>query len=196
MMRGLAMDFTQDQNVYDIGDQYLFGPSLMVCPVTEYMARSRQVYLPESAGWYDVYTGEYLKGGQTIDAAAPYERMPMYARAGSILLNGPEIEYTDEKPADPITIMVFAGADASFDLYEDEGTNYDYEQGLFTTIPITWDDAARELTIGDRKGSFDEMLESRTFRVIVVDNGNPGTIDNLSSYEEVKYSGSSQTLAL
>jgi alpha-D-xyloside xylohydrolase len=92
--------------------------------------------------------------------------------------------------------MVFAGADASFDLYEDEGTNYDYENGLYTTIPISWDNASRELTIGDREGRYDEMLESRTFRVIVVDKGHPGTIDDLDSYKEVKYSGSSQIVEL
>ncbi|MBR08670.1 MAG: alpha-xylosidase [Rickettsiales bacterium] len=189
IMRGLAMDFAADKAVHNIGDQYLFGPSLMVCPVTEYEARSRSVYLPKSAGWYDVNTGEYLAGGQTIEADAPYERMPMYAKAGSILLNGPEIEYTDEKPADPITIMVFAGADASFDLYEDEGTNYDYEKGQYATIPISWDDAAQKLTIGDRSGSFDGMLESRTFRVIIVDKDHPNTIDDLSNYQEVSYDG-------
>ena len=113
----------------------------------------------------------------------------MYAKAGSILLNGPEIEYTDEKPADPITIMVFAGAEASFDLYEDEGTNYDYEKGQYATIPISWDDSAQKLTIGDRSGSFDGMLESRTFRVIIVDKDHPNTIDDLSNYQEVSYDG-------
>ena len=196
IMRGLAMDFASDKNVFNIGDQYMFGPSLMACPVSEYEARSRSVYLPESAGWYDVNTGKYLAGGQTIEADAPYERMPMFAKAGSILLHGPEIEYTDEKPADPITIMVFAGANASFDLYEDEGTNYDYEKGQYATIPINWDDASRKLTIGDRKGSFEGMLESRTFRVIVVGKDHPNTIDNLSNYEEVSYDGSSQVVEL
>ena len=196
IMRGLAMDFAEDSNVFNIGDQYMFGPSLMACPVTAYGARSRSVYLPKSAGWYDVNTGKYLAGGQTIEADAPYERMPMFAKAGSILLHGPEIEYTDEKPADPITIMVFAGADASFDLYEDEGTNYDYENGQYAIIPISWDDASRKLTIGDRKGSFEGMLESRTFRVIVVDQDHPNTIDNLSNYEEVNYDGSSQVVDL
>ncbi|WP_258098929.1 TIM-barrel domain-containing protein [Marinoscillum pacificum] len=196
IMRGLAMDFASDKNVFNIGDQYMFGPSLMACPVTAYGARSRSVYLPKSAGWYDVNTGKYLAGGQTIEADAPYERMPMFAKAGSILLHGPEIEYTDEKPADPITIMVFAGADASFDLYEDEGTNYDYEKGQYATIPIDWDDTARKLTIGDSKGSFDGMLESRTFRVIVVDKDHPNTIDNLSNYKEVSYDGSSQVVDL
>ncbi len=192
IMRGLAMDFSHDSKVYDIGDQYLFGPSLMICPVTEYGARSRPVYLPESAGWYDVNTGEYLSGGQTIKAAAPYERMPMYAKAGSIVLNGPEIEYTTEKAADPITIMVFAGADASFDFYEDEGTNYNYEKGQFSTIPISWDDDERKLTIGGREGSFEGMLDTRQFRIVVVDQKHPYTIDDLGAVEVLEYHGAEE----
>ncbi|MGL1884969.1 MAG: DUF5110 domain-containing protein [Reichenbachiella sp.] len=191
LMRGLAMDFSEDKKVYNIGDQYMFGPTLMACPVIEYGARSRSVYLPKSAGWYDVNTGEFLAGGQTIEADAPYERMPMFAKAGSILLNGPEIEYTTEKPVDPTTIIVFAGADASFDFYEDEGTNYNYEKGKFTNIPITWVESEKKLVIGDRTGSFDGMLKARSFRVIIVDQYSPSTIDDLSKYKEVGYKGES-----
>ncbi|MCV9385113.1 TIM-barrel domain-containing protein [Reichenbachiella ulvae] len=191
MMRGLAMDFTSDKNVYDIGDQYMFGPSLMVAPVYEYQAREREVYLPQSAGWYDVYTGKFFDGGQKIVAEADYERMPMFAKAGSILTFGPEIEYTTEKPADPITVVVYAGEDVTFDLYEDEGTNYNYEKGQYTNINLSWSEADQTLTIGDREGSFSGMLEQRTFRVIVVSKDQPGSIDDLSDYKEVKYDGSS-----
>ena len=196
IMRGLAMDFTDDKAVYDIGDQYMFGPSLMVCPVYEYKARSKAIYLPKSAGWYNIYSGEFLNGGQTISAEAEYERMPVFAKAGSIVTCGPEIEYTTQKAADPITIVVYAGADATFDLYEDEGTNYDYEKGQFTTIPISWSQEAKSLTIGERQGAFDEMLKDRIFRVKIVDKENPGSIDNLEGFHEINYSGESLSLDL
>ncbi|WP_221409873.1 TIM-barrel domain-containing protein [Reichenbachiella sp. MSK19-1] len=189
IMRGLAMDFSADKKVYEIGDQFMFGPSLMACPVYVYGARDREVYLPKSAGWYDAYSGEYYTGGQTITAQAEYERMPLFAKAGSIVTFGPEIEYTTQKPADPITVVVYAGADASFDLYEDEGTNYNYESGKFTSINLKWSESAKTLTIGEREGSFDGMLENRTFRVKVISKDNKGNIDDLSGYEEVKYSG-------
>lgn len=196
MMRALAMDFAADKAVYNIGDQYMFGPSLMIAPVYEYKARSREVYLPKSNGWYDAYTGQYFKGGQAINAEASYERMPMYTKAGSILTFGPDIEYTAEKAADPITIVVYAGGDASFDLYEDEGTNYDYEKGQYTNIKLTWSEADQTLAISDREGSFDTMLDSRTFRVKLVNQDKPGSIDDLSGYQEVEYNGQSVQVKL
>ncbi|MTI38360.1 glycoside hydrolase family 31 protein [Fulvivirga lutimaris] len=196
IMRGLAMDFSSDNQVYNIGDQYMFGPTLMACPVYEYKARSREVYLPKSAGWYDIYTGKFLEGGQTIEAEAPYEQMPVYAKAGSILVNGPEIEYTTEKPADPITVVVYAGKNASFDLYEDEGTNYNYENKEFSIIPLEWSESNGELTIGARKGSFEGMLTTRTIRVIVVDQENPVSINDLSNYQEIQYTGEEVKVAI
>ena len=113
IMRGLPMDYPDDPLVRDLSDQWMFGPALMPCPVYEYGARSREVYLPEG-GWYDFYTGEYLSGGRTVKAEAPLERMPLYARQGSIIPFGPEIEWSDEKPADEIRLYVYAGADADF----------------------------------------------------------------------------------
>lgn len=135
-MRALVMDFNGDSKVYDIKDQFMFGPALMACPVMKYGERHRSVYLPQQKGWYDLYTNKYYGGGQTIDVDAPYDRIPVFVPEGSILLFGPEMEWSDEKPADPITVYVYAGKDGSFTLYEDENTNYNYEKGLYSTITL------------------------------------------------------------
>jgi len=173
IMRPLVMDFRGDAKAREIGDEYMFGPAFLVSPVMTYKARQRQVYLPQAAGWYDFWTGAALSGGQTVDAPAPYDSLPLYIKAGSIIPFGPELQYTDEKPADPITLYVYAGADGAFTLYEDEGTNYNYEKGAFSRIPLMWNDAARTLTIGKREGSFQGMLGERTFNVILVSKSSP-----------------------
>ena len=172
LMRGLPMDYPDDPQVRDLSDQWMLGPALMACPVYEYKARSRRVYLPEG-GWYDFYSGTYLSGSRTMVADAPYERIPLYVRAGSILPVGPEMQWSDEKPADNLLLLVYAGADTSFTLYEDDGLSYAYEKGACSTIRLQWDDAARLLSIGSREGSFPEMLSERTFRVVVVDSAHP-----------------------
>jgi alpha-D-xyloside xylohydrolase len=173
IMRALVMDFRQDPKAAEIGDQFLFGPALLVSPVTTYKARSRAVYLPQTAGWYDFWTGQALAGGQTIDAPAPYEALPLHVRAGAIIPFGPELAYTAEKPADPITVFVYSGADGAFTLYEDEGLSYDYEKGAFTRIPLTWNEATRTLTIGTREGAFPGMLAERTFEIVLVSQDRP-----------------------
>ncbi|MGB6429210.1 MAG: TIM-barrel domain-containing protein [Candidatus Acidiferrales bacterium] len=169
-MRALAMDFPGDVRARNIGDQFMYGPAILVNPVTEPGAASRHLYLP-NAKWYDFWTGRAVTGGVAVDAAAPIERMPLYVRAGSILPMGPELQYSTEKPEDPIELRVYAGADGSFTLYEDENDTYDYEKGAYATIPFAWDDAARTLTIGDRKGTFPGMLNTRTFRIVFVGEG-------------------------
>jgi alpha-D-xyloside xylohydrolase len=172
MMRPLVMDFPADTIAREVADQYLFGPALLVNPVTEYRARSRLVYLPPTA-WYDFWTGQRLAGDRTVRAAAPYDRIPVYVRAGSILPVGPDLQYTDEKPADPITLMVYTGADARFSLYEDDGTSYGYERGEFAGIPLRWDERSRTLIVGRREGSFPGMLAQRRFRLVFVSPGRP-----------------------
>jgi alpha-D-xyloside xylohydrolase len=136
----------------------------------------RDVYLPSDgdgagAGWYDFWTGVHHPGGRRIDAPAPYELLPLYVKAGSILPMGPELSHTGERPADPLTLWVYTGQDASFDLYEDDGVSYGYEQGLSSTIPLRWDEAKRALTIGARSGSFPGMLAKRELRVVFVSPG-------------------------
>ncbi len=177
MMRPLVMDFRGDKNVLDVSDQYMFGPAFLVSPVTTYKARKRSVYLPSSlpaaSDWYDFWTGAIVGAGKTIDAAAPYDSMPLHVKAGSIVPTGPEIMYTDEKPADPITLWVYAGADGAFTLYEDDGLTYGYEKGAFARIPLRWNDAARTLTIGKREGAFPGMQKQRTFEVVFVSKDKP-----------------------
>ena len=196
LMRGLPMDFPDDPEVRDLSDQWLLGPSLMPCPVYEYKARSRSVYFPEG-GWYDFYTGAYIPGGQRLTVDAPYERMPLYVRAGSIIPFGPSVEYTGEKPADDILIVVYAGADARFTLYEDDGLTYGYEKGEYSTIDFFWDDTARRLFIGARKGVFPNMLGSRTFRVCVVDPEHPHGYDpDGESALSILYDGQEDSVGL
>ena len=195
LMRGLPMDFPDDPKVRDMSDQWLFGPALMPCPVYEYKARSRSVYFPKGC-WYDFYTGFYVTGGQSLEAAAPYTRMPLYVRAGSIIPFGPAMEWCDEKPADAIRLYVYAGADADFTLYEDDGLTYAYEKGAFSTIPIHWDDASRTLTIGERAGSFPEMLQERSFHVVVIDPAHPHAYDPDAEGVICEYAGKSLTLKI
>jgi len=189
VMRPLVMDFRDDPEVLNIGDQYLFGPSLLVNPVYKPKATSRSVYLPRG-GWYDFWTGAHLLGGRRIDAPAPFESMPLYVRAGSILPMGPELQYTEEKPADPVTLWVYTGADAAFDLYEYDGVTYGYEKGASATIPMRWNEAKGTLIIGDRAGSFPGMLATREFRVVFVSMRSPtGHSATPAGARTVRYEG-------
>jgi alpha-D-xyloside xylohydrolase len=197
MMRGLVMDFEKDTAVYDIADEYMLGPSLLVAPVTQYKARERQVYLPAGQGWYDLYTGAYLEGGQHVTTDAPYQRMPVCVKEGSILPLGPDLQYTGERPADTITLLVYTGKDAHFTLYEDEGTNYNYEKGAYSNIPFTYNEAAGTLTIGQREGSFGHMLQKRVFRIVKVSRDRPVALDRVQTAGQVvRYKGNAETVAL
>src|ERR1700730_1573734 len=162
MMRGLIMDFPLDPSVRNIADQYMFGPALLVSPVYEYGARSRDVYLPAETDWYDFYTAEKLVGGAHVSAPAPLARIPLYVRAGSIIPIGPEIQYADEKPDAPITLYVYTGRNGAFTLYEDAGTDYGYEKGEFATIRMSYDESRGELTLGPRTPAVRGIVSSRT----------------------------------
>lgn len=168
IMRPLVMDFPEDAKALTVSDSYLHGPAFLVTPVTEAKATQREVYLPSGAGWVDFWTGETLKGGETVNAAAPLEHIPLFVRAGSIVPLGPDLQYANEKPAEVIELRVYPGADGAFSLYEDTGDGYAYEKGERATIPFSWNDKTRTLTIGARKGSFPGMLAERTFRVVLV----------------------------
>ena len=196
LMRALVMDFQNDEQVYDIKDQWMFGPAFMACPVAKYQARNRKVYFPKASGWYDLYDGEFINGGQSLVVDAPYERMPVYVREGSIIPFGPEIQYSDEKPASQITLYVYAGADGTFQLYEDEGTNYNYERGKYATIDISYDDASRTVNFGKRQGSFNGMLKSRTFNIVYVTKDNPKPLDFNAAGKTVTYSGKALSVRL
>lgn len=167
MMRPLVMDFTDDATALDISDQFMFGDALMICPVYEYKARSRSVYLPEGI-WYDFWSNDRSGAGTWFEAAAPIDRIPVFARGGQIIAFGPEIEYTAQDKGEWVQFVVYAGADAQYSLYEDEGVNYNYENGAYSWIPVSWDDASRRLTIGSRIGSFEGMAAVKAISVKVV----------------------------
>ena len=190
MMRALLSDFGADPQALNIPDQYMFGPALLVNPVTDVGATSRSVYLPANTTWYDFWTGSSSQGGQAISAPAPIDHLPLYVRGGSILPLGPVVQYATEKPADPIELRVYRGGDGAFTLYEDENDNYDYEKGMYTTIPLSWNEAKKTLTIGARSGTFPGMLQSRTFRVVfVTTNHGTGSADTPTPDQTVSYSG-------
>ncbi|RYY22093.1 MAG: DUF5110 domain-containing protein, partial [Sphingobacteriaceae bacterium] len=177
IMRSLNFDFRNDPQVRNIPDQYMFGPAFLVNPVTEQLYTgknstsgkiTRSVYLPAQTQWYDFYTGQLYDGGQTINAAAPIETMPLYVKAGSIVPMGPEMEYSTEKTSDKIELRIYAGADGKFLYYEDENDNYNYEKGNSATFTLNWNNAANTLTISDTKGSFPGMLKKHVFNVVVI----------------------------
>jgi len=189
LMRALVMDFPNDKNVVGIGTQYMFGPSILVSPVTQYKEKSWKVYPPAGTNWYDLHTGKFHEGGLTFYETTSIETMPLYVKAGSIIPTGPEIQYTDEKPADPLTIYVYGGTNGSFDLYEDENLNNNYQKDKFSIIPFEYNDETKTLKIGERKGSFDGMLEKRTIEVVFISKDKPVGLnlkakpDQVISYE-------------
>ena len=178
IMRPLVMDYASDLAVRDNSTQYMFGPSMMIAPVYTYKATSREVYFPKGTDWYDLYTGKRYKGGQKQEVEAPFERMPIFAPSGGILLYGPEITYVNEKKPEVIDVYVYAGKDGSFYLYEDEGTNNNYQKGTYSKIDFNYSDATNTLTIGSREGSYPGMLSERTFNIIYVSPNAPAGWDN------------------
>jgi len=131
-MRALVMDFPDDWRARELTVEYMFGPAFMVAPVTHYRERSRSVYLPGEKPWYDFWTGASVPAGADTNATAPYDAIPVFVKAGSIVPFGPDLQYIAEKPADPITLFVYARADGQFTLYEDDGLTFDYEHGAFS----------------------------------------------------------------
>ena len=197
LMRALVMDFNGDREVENIGNQWMLGPALMACPVGYYKARNRSVYIPAQCGWYNLYTGEYTEGGRHLIVEAPYEQIPVFVREGAIIPFGPEMEWSDEKPAELINLYIYAGKDGQFQLYEDEGTNYNYEKGKYATIDITYDDATRTVSFSARKGQFNGMLKNRRFNVILVtgDAPKPLNLDNPEG-KMVQYAGKAISVKL
>jgi alpha-D-xyloside xylohydrolase len=189
LMRPLVMDWRDDVDAQNTADEYLFGPAILVSPVYIQGATTRSVYLPK-ATWYDFWTGDKVEGNQRITADAPLARLPLYVRAGSIIPMGPAMEWSTEKPADPIELRIYPGADGDFTLYEDENDNYDYTKGQHATIALHWDDATHTLTISPREGSFPGMLVARTFHVVVVSKDHGTAIAETAQYNTtVTYKG-------
>ena len=194
-MNSLPFAFEHDAKGYDIKDEYMLGQSVLVAPVVNDGVSSRNVYLPAGQSWYDFWSGKRYGGGQTVNRLTPMDIIPVYIKAGTVMPWGPEVQYTSEKPWDNLEIRVYTGADGSFTLYEDEGDNYNYENGAFTEIPFAWDNANHTLTIGKRTGSYDGMLQSRQFRIVIVGE-DKGTGDGESTiYDKtVSYDGQPQVL--
>ena len=197
LMRPLIMDFNGDKEVENIGNQWMFGPALMACPVGYYKARNRSVYFPKQSGWYNLYTNEYIEGGQNLVVDAPYEQIPVFVREGAIIPFGPAMQWSDEKPAELINLYVYAGKSGSFQLYEDEGTNYNYEKGKYATIDITYDDAAKTVSFGARKGQFNGMLKNRQFNVVLItkEAAKPLNLENPEG-KYVNYNGKAISIQL
>ena len=193
-MRPLVMDFRNDVRAQNTWDEFMYGAAILVNPVTEPAATSRQVYLPD-AKWYDFWNGTSSQGAREVTAESPIDRLPLFIRAGSILPLGPDLEWSTQKPADPIELRVYRGADGEFTLYEDENDNYNYEKGVHAIVPLRWDDAKKVLTIGDRQGNFPGMLTTRTFHVVFVgENHGVGITPVGAADKVVQYSGKQITV--
>ncbi len=196
MLRPLAMDFPGDSTARELNSEYMFGPALLVAPITRYRQREREVYLPAEAAWYDYWTGKPVASGSTA-AAAPYDEIPIFVRAGSIIPYAPAMQYIGEKPVDSITLYVYEGADGEFTLYEDEGTNFNYERGDFSRIPIRWDDKTHTLMLGERSGAFSGMLRNRSFRVVLVSRAHPARFPfRPVAFRSVEYTGAAVDVKL
>jgi alpha-D-xyloside xylohydrolase len=190
MMRGLIMDFQSDENVYGIDDQFMFGPSLMVCPVTGYKAKTREVYLPASSEWYDFFTNECIEGGKNMIAQAPIDKIPLYVKAGSIIPMGPKMQYVNEKETDTVILRIYPGMNAKFAYYMDEGDNYNYEQEKYAIIHIYWDDNEQKITLSDREGTFPGMKDKLIFNIELIDE------ETIRQSGTLSYEGEMKSLSL
>ena len=190
-MRMLVFDFRTDHAIKSIGDQFMYGPAIMVSPITAQGQTSRSVYLP-AGKWYDFWTGASVNGGASTNVSAPLSQIPLHIRAGSIIPMGPEIQYANER-ADTIELRVYPGASGSFTMYEDEGDNYNYETGKYATIPITYD-GDKTVTIFARNGSFPGMDQKKVFNIVYV-TSNHGTGETITSSPDksIVYDGTGPT---
>jgi alpha-D-xyloside xylohydrolase len=195
IMRPLVMDWRTNEKVWSIGDQFMFGPAILVSPVTLEGAMERDVYLPPAPRWYDFWTGKSMQGDQRFAASAPLNIIPLYVKAGTILPLGPEVEYAGQMPGAPIELRIYRGADGHFDLYEDQGDTYNYEKGEHSLIPIDWNESSQTLTIGARTGSYPGMVQSRKFNVVFVgENHGAGREVTATADQSVDYNGSVVTV--
>ncbi|EGJ99290.1 TIM-barrel domain-containing protein [Dysgonomonas gadei] len=215
-LRALFMDFNEDKKVHDISNQYMFGKSFLVTPVTDPMyvsaeeknkwknpqenfskVKTQAVYLPQGTDWFDFWTGEKLNGGQTINKEVPIDIIPLYIKAGSIIPWGPKVQYAIEKKWDNLEIRIYTGANGEFVLYEDENDNYNYEKGIYSTIRFKWNDQNRTLTIKNRNGEFTGMLKNRRFRIVLVDQlKGIGVENSLKINKVVTYKGKEVSIKL
>ncbi|AUP80857.1 glycoside hydrolase family 31 protein [Flavivirga eckloniae] len=159
MMTPLAYSFPNDKNAWDIGNQFLFGDNIMVCPVTEYKARNRTVYLPEGT-WFDFWTNKVISGGKEISADAPLNKLPLYVKAGTILPLGPKVQYSTQKLDKPIEIVIYEGANAEFVLYQDDNLSNDYLKGAYAEFIFSYNDNTSKLTIRKKEGNYIDLKKT------------------------------------
>ena len=188
MMRPLVMDFNGDTAAVNRQFQYMFGKSILVAPVTEPGTTEWNVYLPKADGWFDFWTGKHFAGGQTVKTDAPLDRIPLFVKAGSILPMGKIIQSSAEK-SDTLEIRVYKGADAKFDLYEDERDNYNYEKGKYSIISFKWDEKRQTLTIGDKQGNYPGDLKKRIFNIVLVTENKGFGTNTSSTVRKILYVG-------
>ncbi len=216
IMRPFIMDFPHDRKAISLDNEYMFGHSILVKPVTDPMytyynqeerkgyelfedtasaCEKTDIYLPEGERWYDFWNNSIHEGGQTIERDCPIDIMPVYIKAGSIIPFGPAVQYAEEKKWDNLEIRIYPGKDCEFTLYEDEGDSYNYENGAFSQIVFSWNDDKETLTIDDRNGSFDGMMKTRKFRIIVVGEDTPSGDKEPRKFDKtVRYNGKKLTL--
>jgi alpha-D-xyloside xylohydrolase len=206
MMRALVMDFANDRNALNINDEFMFGKSILVAPVTEAMywknqtkeatttsiedygvVKTKEVYLPNGTSWFDFWTGESIQGGQTIKKEVPLDIIPLYLKAGTILPFGPKVQFATEKKWDDLEVRVYEGADGEFTLYEDENDNYNYEKGMYSNIKFSWNNKNKILTISNRKGTFSGMLNDRKFNIVFVSKNKGVGAELTNKYDKVVY---------
>ncbi|MGZ3938160.1 MAG: TIM-barrel domain-containing protein [Flavisolibacter sp.] len=195
IMRPLVMDFKNDSTAIAQTYEYMFGKSFLVAPITDPGVKEWRVYLPRSIEWYDFWTGKRFKGGQTITKSAPQDRIPLFVKAGSIIPMGKFQQYTSEKPMDTLEIRIYTGAAGRFDLYNDEGNNYNYEKGKYTIIPFGWNEEQQVLTIGKRQGGFIGAVKKCIMNIVWVDESNGQGIQMSSKSKPVIYTGEQITVS-
>lgn len=190
LMRPFVFDFPHDKKALEVKYEYMFGPSLLVAPVLHPGARSVSVYLPEcEEGWMDFWTGKPSAGGTSVEVPVNLEKIPLFVRRGSILPLCETKEHVNDKADGAWEIRIYPGADAEYTIYEDEGDNYNYEKGAYSTFKLKWNDKANQLTIEERKGSFDGLITQRRMKIVKVGKGKGAGFKEAKAKKEIVYTG-------
>ena len=196
IMRPLVMDFAYDNEAVNQPYQYMFGKAILVAPVTEAGITQRDVYLPKHSGWFDFWTGNYAEGGQTIKADTPLDKIPLFVKSGAIIPMGQTVQYSGQSQNEELDIYIYEGNNGEFTLYEDEGNNYNYENGAFSTIRFIWNDAQKELVIGDSTGNYNGMISQRLFKIFLIKQNKTESKSNNQPNIVIHYKGLKETVKL